>query len=246
MPSCRRPDTEEQSPAFRQNAGLIALGFVREQPEAEGLVLKHLDVVDVDCRGLDLVNSVLDDVEMSGADLRGACFRECRGHNLRFRDILVDEQTRLELEGVPVNSVASIGRYTDGQGYTLYYAPAEITSVLEGLGFPAALSGPRVRSVDAALVDVLQQLCRVYDRTSMVTEEDDNVVRRLTQHRSWPVLRDALLASGVVSDEKRPAAGHKSFLRIKFRPGDVLMGQDPTAEVRRLWERLELEAPSAA
>ncbi len=236
------------SPSLRQNAGLIALGFIRGQAEPRGLLLRHFDVVDVDCQGLRLIECVLDDVEISGADLRGASFLRCRGHNLRLRDIRVDGATILDLADVPVSSVTSAGRYADDGGYSLHYAPAEIAEVLADVGFPAAVTGPQVRAVDSEVVDVLQQLSRVYDRTSMVTEEDDNVLARLTQHKSWSILRDALLESEVVSAEKRPAAGTKIFLRIRFRPGDVLLGQDPDAdvsqEVRRLWDILEAEAPS--
>ncbi|MDP9401293.1 MAG: NACHT domain-containing protein [Actinomycetota bacterium] len=240
--------TDAPTPVVRENAGSVALGALDAQNEVSDLNIRHVDFIDADCRSLRLSHSRLVDVQMVGCDLRGAQLVECRADAVRARDVLLDGSALLELEGLAVAAVSSLVFYSsDGDAATLY-APADIRRVLAEVGVPSAQRGANLRQVDLAVVELLQQLFRVYERTNLLTEQDDNAVRQVVRNRSWPSLREALLSSGVLAEEKRPAGGNKTFLRSKFLPEDVLAGQDKDAEVpedvRTLWRLLEERVPA--
>lgn len=237
-------------PVARQNAAAVTAGILAEISPASGLAIEHMDFVDMRVGGVELTGASLRDVELWGVDIRGVRIEQSTGHGVRLHDVLVDERTRLELEGVPLTAVTSVVARAESGALVTHYAPAEIQDILSRAGFPAARIDPPLRPVDNDVVILLEDLMRVFGHTNLITEEDPEMTRRIIGRHAWPQLKQALLASHVLQQERRGASGNKTFYRFRARPADVLAAQEadarPTSDIAELWRLLEARFPLTA
>ena len=217
----------------RENAGVIVAG-VFQGHEVSGLRVHDLSFTDCDLSKSTLRETRLDSCVFRGVNLAGTQLVRCRGADLLFDGIIVDDSTKIELADVPVESFVSIVIERGGSRQPLY-SPGDVRDELHRRGLASAKEAARVRVVSRVSLDLLQRLCRIYERTNIATEEDQGPMQHIVRDKAWPQLRRALLASGVIREETREASPRgnrpKLFMRMTVRPSDLLAGQAVQARV---------------
>lgn len=232
----------------RRNAGLLAAGWLAGG-EHQGLHLHDLRIGDISLGTAVLRECQVHNVHFAGTDLTSTDLVACRasGTNLFDRVVIAPGQTRLDVQGLSVEDFFSLVLRTEEEERTLY-SPADIRVALDNCSLPAAAPELTTRSVDPGTLGLLERLCRLYLRTNVVVEGDDNDLTPITSAPEWSSLRKILVETGVVVPRVRSASGHKVFLERAVRAPEIMAGLDPEAAVpvpvRRLWDRLEEQAPA--
>ncbi|WP_432571587.1 NACHT domain-containing protein [Kineococcus sp. SYSU DK005] len=233
----------------RRNAGLLGVGVLAGQINASvslrGLNLGNMSLGDAELRTCRLMN-----LEFSGTDLVGTRFFDCQVEgSVLFDRVIVDlASTRLEIQGLPVESFLGLGVRGE-EDVRWLYSPTEVREALHACGLPAAAPALEVRGVASDVVSLLERLCRIYSRTNVVVEGGDNDLTPITGSPYWAMLRKALIDSGAVVASVRSASGHKVFLERTIKPQEIMAGLDVAASehlpqaVVRLWSILEEKAP---
>lgn len=224
----------------RRNAGFLAANLLNER-KVESLTISDLIIGDA-AMNTSLVGCRIERCHFSGTDLTKAQFVGSTGVDLVFDRVLVQVgTTSLDLSGTSVEDFYGLIARTP-TGDRMLYSPADMRSVLLGCGLAAAQESAGLRQVPEEIVNLLVELCWVFSKTNVVTEEDTEM-RNIVSSAAWADLRQALVDSEVVTTEVRSARGRKVFLRRHFRAQDIMAGLDSEADVaekiRNLWEMLE-------
>jgi len=231
----------------RENGGLILSGILSGR-QMHDLRIIGLDFVDCHLTEANPVRCGFIDCAFRGVDLRGSRFKRCSAKDVLMDGVVVDPDTRLEIDGLPVENFIGLVVVNEDGGRATLYAPDELQEALAPLDLPAAQLEPPTRPIDPQALKLVQRFSRLYETTNLTTAEDENVMRSLVQDRYWNEVLTTLLDSEIITEEKRSSAGNKVFMRINVRPRDLLAGQSPRAaadpRVRRFWEELEGRVPA--
>jgi hypothetical protein len=232
----------------RRNAGLLAGGIISGGAH-EGLKLRGLAVGDISLTEALFTNCTLGDVSFAGTDFTTTRFEGCELTAPCHLDrVVVDpRQTVLSIAGLSVE--AFYGIVVRGEeGDRLSYAPTEIREILQACGLPSAIPELSLRNVNQDVVELLERLCKVYARTNVVVEAEDNDLVSITTDPYWTLLRRGLVESGLVVPRAKPASGHRTFLERTVTAADLMAGLDTNAKVSeavdRFWTALERRAPA--
>jgi hypothetical protein len=227
----------------RRNAGLLAAGRLSDESH-RGLRLKSLTIGDVALRNSEFDDCTFSAVEFAGTDLSSTRFMGCRTEGVVVFDrVLVSRSgTELDIKGLGLESFHGLSVRDDEEDRTLY-SPADVRDVLNDCGLPSAAPVLAQRRVSSEMVNLIAMVSKLYSRTNVFVEADDDL-DRLTSDPNWPALRRALIESGVVVTQFRSASGRKVFLERTVRADEIMAGLDPTAKVSRavqtLWDLIEV------
>ncbi|MEV6212621.1 NACHT domain-containing protein [Kitasatospora sp. NPDC051914] len=249
MSACERQDASTEQ--IRQNAGTVAAGIMRASDVAfDDLKIRLLRFVDCDLSGIKLHNSELRDCTFTGSDLRGFHFINCTGERLAFERVEVDSSTtRLDIAGVSVSDFRALRLARDDASNFTEYDPRRVSEILAECDLPGAQEEIPLRSVDAEIISLLDNLSWLFSKTNFFTEQDTTSdVVRVVQDSNWKGIRNAMIDFGILTHSKRNASGHqKRFLRVHIAPSELMAGRDSQASVapsvRALWEYLEESFP---
>ncbi len=233
----------------QENGGRIIQGLLKvgcgDSAELRDLEFSGLIFAGGDFTDVRLKNSKFSSIEFRRVDFRGCDIRECSADNVMLVEAFLDlKSTRLELHGLdPATGVLGL-RVAAGAEVSTVFLPDRIREALHAVG---AISKPetisRSRSISPNVVEVVERFVKGYSRSNLICL-DDRHLRAAFEARDWPIVYDALLRSGVVTEEVRVTSGStKSFLRRQVLPAEILAGIDESASVPKsvtlFWDQIE-------
>jgi len=226
----------------RQNGGCIVAGMLREGIPS-GATVANLDFVDVDLTRVTCFDLTFQNCSFRGADLRGCLFQNCRGSGVDVTLPLLDEGTIVDIQGIQVSDFRGVIFYDATGSATRHYSPEAIERVLKGAHLPAASTCLPLRNIGSESLRLVDSFVRIFEHANIASLEDPHVMRRLVRDPNWPPVFDAMLRSGICTEEIRAAGGRKSFVRMMVRPDDLLAGllENPDIDTRiaAFWDLLD-------
>lgn len=238
------PDGEQ----IRRNAGNLTAGILSRRSHT-GLAIRSMKFADSDLTDCNLTDSELRDCTFTATDLSTLVLQSCRASGLVFEQVLVDpDLTRLDIDGVGTDDFVGLG-VREAERDKLLFSPIDVQRVLAQVGLPGATAPPIVRNIPDDVLRLTERLCHLFTKTNAITEEDDNAMVNIISHHRWRLVRSAMLESGVLTSETKPASGRKIFLVRHSRPQDIMAGIDREAVVpemvREMWDSIEESLSSA-
>lgn len=236
----------------RENAGEIArevlVRFAASVPK--GVKLANLIFAGGSFGEVKVAGAVLKNVTFQRVDLTRAAFDDCEASDVFLTEVLVEpNKTLLRMKGLdPDVNIVGL-RVRDGEDVESVFDPRRAREVLSRCGIPVATPDEQVlRSVDPAVIRILDHLARAYGRANPVCAEDPKL-RDVLTGRLWDGVRKALIAHGIVTTETRSTGGpKKEFLRRQYLPDQLMAGASRVAQVpdavRAFWDEMERECPA--
>jgi hypothetical protein len=209
----------------RRNLGSLAFAYARDIRPLTDATIQHLAFVDIESGAAQLTGIRFDDCQFIDVDLRDVAFDHCEADTSTFDGIRLNTGSRLDVTGLhPGLNLRRVHYDPSGD----LYDPAEIATLLEGLGAPVERPTPEQPSYSEhaqRLIQLLQRVARAYQRISILYETDDKRYQAIFSSQLWDELRDLLIKHSVVIEEMRESKGaNVRGYRLHANLDEILVG----------------------
>jgi hypothetical protein len=239
-----------RSVQVRRNCGAVAAAAIRGSADVpSGLRFRSMSLMGEDLSNCRLASPAFDDVQFSRVDLRGTIIEAGSMKGTRFVEPLVDPtSTQLDLRGLDWRQDLVGLRVSDQHGgIRTVYDPSEIAQVLGGVAMREGTEDVLVRRfrVSDERIGVVSRLCHAYERLNPIGTRHERYAD-VFNAACWKEVRDALIATGLISEATRQTSGPaQQFYRKHFQPSELMSAlvrepNDPSID--DFWARLEDES----
>ncbi len=189
-----------------------------------------------------LSSVTFNDVDFLRSDLSAVRWRGCIIEGGIFKEILISDTTRLDLDLADSTPTFMGLRVVDGDSVLLVYDPSEVTRWLVKIGAAASGAASALLPMSHGAADgdrvLVERLCAAF-RHGNPLPEDEVRMRKVIASEGWRAVKEALLETGLITVENRSASGPKrDFYRRHFLPEELQSGASTDPRVAKFWKLL--------